>query len=262
MLSLGLQLAVFALHGWPNSSEKFYDLSGSLTHFTLVSYALLHSPHNTTNSVFASVVSYVWMARLGSFLYKRILRDGKDGRFDHIKPVWLSFLGAWTIQALWVLLIQMPIILLCNEDKGSDDDLPSLGALCGMILWVLGFVVEVVADTQKNVFRDDPHNRHKFITHGLWRYSRHPNYFGEIVMWSALALIASVVAIETGDGALHWAWLSPMFTTFLLLKVSGVPMLERAGRKKWKHLPQYEHYMKHTSCVVPWFPAGPMAVSG
>lgn len=102
-------------------------------------------------------------------------------------------------------------------------------------------------------------NRHAFITTGLWRFSRHPNYFGEMLMWFAVASSVAAAGWRQPDGVLHGrhqlAWLSPAFTATLLLGVSGLPMVEAAGRKKWGGQPDYEHYVTNTSPIVPWFPA-------
>lgn len=249
-IALGIQYAVFFLHGMPFNSEKFYDLSGSLTHFSVVASSMYLNysgkPHPV--KLFASIVSFIWMIRLGSFLYARILKDKKDERFDHIKTVWWSFMGAWTIQADWVLIIQLPAVLLNTSELYSETlDTYQYVAMAG---WVFGFLIEVLADSQKSAFRKIPENRHKYITSGLWRYSRHPNYFGEIIMHSSLGALAAI------SGGLYFALLSPVFTWFLLLKVSGVPMLEKAGMKKWGGDPVYVNYMTNTSCIIPWFPAG------
>jgi len=247
MIALGMQYGVFLLHGLPMRSEKFYDLSGSFTHLALVFTSLVSERRaRSPRQLFAAVAAILWMARLGTFLYSRILKDGKDERFDRLKPVWLSFMGAWTLQAVWVTLIELPVILL-----NSFDDLEAttnLDFAC-MVFWAIGFVVEATADTQKQAFRNVPSNRSKYITTGLWGYSRHPNYFGEILMWSSLSILASAAGF-------HAAWLSPMFTVLLLTKVSGVPMVEKAGLEKWGKDPAYMHYMQKTSCIVPWLPAG------
>ena len=134
-----------------------------------------------------------------------------------------------------------------------------------MIRWVLkaperppklvGFGCECAADAAKFAFRLDAANKGKFITHGLWRFSRHPNYFGEILIWSSTALAVSVAGLRATDYSLLWAWLSPAFTALLLLRVSGIPMVEAAGEKKWGDDPRYRHYVEHTSALVPWFPA-------
>jgi len=196
--------------------------------------------------------SVAWMTRLGSFLYLRISKDGRDERFDDLKKTWWSFLGCWTIQALWVVVIQTPVILI-----NSRQDTTPLGPAdyAAVAFWILGFMIEFCADNEKFVFRSNQDNRSKFITSGIWAYSRHPNYFGEILMWAALALSAGFTKDIKGHASPLFAWLSPVFTAFLLLFVSGVTMVEKAGNEKWGHLPEYQHYVKNTSCLIPWFPA-------
>ncbi|CAK9096472.1 S5A_REDUCTASE domain-containing protein [Durusdinium trenchii] len=131
---------------------------------------------------------------------------------------------------------------------------PALGILdlLGLSMWCVGFLTEAVADGQKFAFRGKAENRKKFIKSGLWRFSRHPNYFGEILMW--LGLCTSFMSCVT-SGSQLLVWISPAFNALLLLRVSGVPMLEKAGEEKWGSDPEYQHYMKNTSCIVPWFPA-------
>ena len=256
-VSLGIQMAVFLFHGLPFRSEKFYDLSGSLTHLAVVVAALASATRTrTARQLLLAIGSTVWLTRLGTFLFLRILRDGRDPRFDAIKTNALSFCGAWALQAAWVVLIQTPVLLL-----NARDDTAPLSAADGVAAaaWLVGFVVEATADVQKFAFRLPAENKEKFITTGLWRYSRHPNYFGELLMWAAMALAASEAGRVAGDVSLEFAWLSPTFTAFLLLCLSGVPMVEAAGRKKWGTDVGYLHYMKHTSLLVPWFPAAPLA---
>eukprot|EP00900_Chrysochromulina_parva_P005150 jgi/Chrpa1/14636/Chrysochromulina_OHIO_Genome00018476-RA len=184
-LSLALQWGVFIVHALPNTSEKFYDLSGSATHFSLVAVSLCSAARvHTPRQLLIAILSIVWMTRLGTFLFLRISRDGKDERFDSLKRVWLSWLGAWTIQALWVTLIQLPVVLVNDRDDVAPLGLTDALALA---LWVAGFLLETLADVQKFVFRADAANRHRYITSGLWRLCRHPNYCGEIAMWVAMA---------------------------------------------------------------------------
>lgn len=251
-VALGMQYLVFLLHGLPYSSEKYYDLSGSATHFAVVAASLVSASRaRSPRQMLTALLSTVWLTRLGSFLYLRIKKDGKDERFEPLKPVWLSFLGAWTIQAAWVVLIQLPVLLL----NGRDDALPTNAVdVLALSLWLVGFLIECAADIEKFTFRLDPANKNKFITEGIWRYSRHPNYFGEILMWTAMALDASAAGVAMGSYAALGAWISPLFTAVLLLKVSGVPMVEAAGEKKWGTDPEYRAYMEGTSCLVPWFP--------
>lgn len=257
LIAGGIQLAVALGHGLPYRSEKFFDLSGSFTHLAVVASSLLFEVRlRTARQMFVALASVVWMTRLGTFLYNRILRDGVDTRFDQFKPVRLAFLQAWSIQAVWVTLIELPVILINDRDDVAPTTVLDYVA---MIAWIVGFLIEAAADTQKMVFRNDTANRHKYITSGFWRYSRHPNYFGEILMWSAIAYLTSAAGHAMAAPELHAAWISPAFTAVLLLGATGVPMVEKAGLEKWGTDAAYMQYMKGTSCVVPWFPAGSAA---
>jgi len=199
------------------------------------------------------------MTRLGSFLYARILRDGKDERFNRIKQNWLSFLGAWTVQAVWVMLVELPVILINLADDASTPTSPLLVAVdvACLLLWAAGFLIEATADAQKMVFRSDPANKSRYITDGLWAYSRHPNYFGEILMWTAMATAVSAAGLFRKDTSMLYSFVSPAFTALLLLKVTGVPMVEAAGEHKWGDDPAYRHYMENTSKLFLWRSAPP-----
>ena len=166
------------------------------------------------------VLVSVWAARLGSFLFRRMLRAGKDDRFDALKPSALRFLAVWTVQGLWVSLTLAAALAAVTT---SAREPLGLLALLGLATWIVGFGVEAVADWQKSRFRADAANRGRYVDSGLWAWSRHPNYFGEIVLWIGMALIA--VPVLSG-----WQWftlISPLFVALLLTRISGVPMLER-----------------------------------
>lgn len=274
-IAVGIQLCVFFLHALPNQSEKFYDLSGAITNLTVVLTALLHQQKlpKSPRQLLVAVASIIWLTRLGTFLYGRILKDdGKDERFKDLKTVFTSWLGCWMFQALWVTLIQLPVILVNSlpddAPRGSGWSSSNFIDIIAGAIWILGFAFEVAADTEKSAFRSIAANRHRFITTGTWRYSRHPNYFGEITMWLALGLACANMGWSTSAQAtsansvgltfftkMQCGWISGLFTMLLLVKVSGVPMVEKLGRKKWGKDPAYIHYMKNTSCVIPWFPA-------
>ena len=256
VVALAVQYAVFLVHGLPCRSERFYDLSGSLTHLCVIGLALCQSTPRSPRQVCVALASTVWCCRLGTFLFLRIEKDGRDERFDALKKHALRFLGAWTIQALWVSLIQLPVVLL--NDRQDDAPLGPADAVLGAV-WLASFILETLADVQKFVWRCGPANKGKFITVGLWQYARQPNYCGEIAMWTALAALAANAAAGADDFTrVVWAFGSPAFTALLLLKVSGLPMVDRASMAKWGDDPAYLHYMKHTSSVVPWFPAPPL----
>jgi len=157
-------------------------------------------------------------------------------------------------------LIQLPVILINDRVDKSPIGPADYVAL---VLWIIGFLCEAKSDNEKFVFRSKPENRKTFITHGMWSLSRHPNYFGEILMWCSIALAISFTSdvdgkwAAAGKASVYYGWISPAFTAFLLLFVSGVPLVEKAGDEKWGHLEEYQHYTKNTSCVFIWFPAKP-----
>lgn len=248
--AFGIQWAFFLFQAWPQRSEKLYDASGSLTHLALVLAGLLSHPLRSPRQILLSVASVVWCTRLGTFLFNRISQDREDTRFTELKKEFWTFSIAWNLQVLWVFLLQLPVTLV---NSSAVQPATGIWDVLGISLWSLGFLLEAVADGQKFAFRGVASNKGKFIQSGLWRYSRHPNYFGEILMWLGLSI--SFCSCLSGLSWQLLVWLSPAFNAFLLLFVSGVPMLEKAGEKKWGKDPEYQHYMKNTSCIIPWFPA-------
>jgi steroid 5-alpha reductase family enzyme len=224
-------------------TEHYYDLAGSLTYAVVIVLALVLSAVDARAAVIGVLV-LIWCARLGSFLFRRVKRDGKDGRFDEIKPQWGRFLMAWTFQGLWVFMTLLAALLAITSPAAAGWDM--LASL-GLLVWVLGFSVEVVADRQKSAFRADPANRGRFITTGLWAWSRHPNYFGEIVLWTGIALMA----MPTFEGWQWLGWLSPLFVAWLLMKISGVPLLEQRADASWGGQAEYEAYKARTPVLLP-----------
>jgi len=225
-------------------TEKFFDLTGSLTYILSTLIALKLSGNLDNRSMLLATLVIVWAVRLGSFLFNRILQDGKDDRFDKIKPNFLRFLNVWSLQALWVTLTAAAAIIGITSTARKE---LGIFAIVGLVIWVIGFTFEVVADYQKRQFRKDPANRGKFIQSGLWSKSRHPNYFGEIILWLGVFIIA--IPVLRG-----WQWvalLSPIFVYLLLVKFSGVPGLEAKGNKKWGGQADYENYKANTPILIP-----------
>ena len=225
-------------------TERYFDLTGSLSFVVVTVVALALSPVRDERSVLLLALVGIWAVRLGSFLFARMLQAGKDDRFDVLKPSPLRFLAVWTIQGLWVSLTAAAALVAITTT--TREPLGPL-ALLGVATWVGGLGIEVVADRQKRRFRADPGNRERFITSGLWAWSRHPNYFGEIVLWVGIALIAVPVLA----GAQWLALISPLFVWLLLLRLSGVPMLERKARERWGGEPEYQAYKARTPMLVP-----------
>ena len=225
-------------------TERYFDLTGSLSFVVVTVVALALSPVRDERSVLLLALVGIWAVRLGSFLFARMLQAGKDDRFDVLKPSPLRFLAVWTIQGLWVSLTAAAALVAITTT--TREPLGPL-ALLGVATWVGGLGIEVVADRQKRRFRADPGNRERFITSGLWAWSRHPNYFGEIVLWVGIALIAVPVLA----GAQWLALISPLFVWLLLTRLSGVPMLERKARERWGREPEYQAYKARTPMLVP-----------
>ncbi len=225
-------------------TEKYYDLTGSATYVTVILVAVWLSSDLDTRAWIAAAMVVVWALRLGTFLFRRISRAGNDRRFDEIKTDRLRFLMAWTVQGLWVLLTAAAALAIITTTERKE--LSWLGFV-GIAVWLSGFSIEVVADRQKSAFRRDPKNRGRFISSGLWAWSRHPNYFGEIVLWTGVAVMA--IPILSG-----WRWvvlISPIFVTLLLTRISGIPMLERRADERWGGTEDYERYQESTPVLVP-----------
>lgn len=225
-------------------TEHFYDLTGGITYITVTAVAVYLSDALDPRAMLVAAMVMVWALRLSTFLFLRISKSGKDSRFDEIKGQPLRFLLAWTLQGLWVVLTAAAALAVITG--GVREPLGLLGYL-GIAVWTVGILIEIVADRQKSKFKADPDNDGKFINVGLWSWSRHPNYFGEIVLWTGMAIIAIPV--------LHgWQWvtlISPVFVAFLLIKVSGIPMLEEKADERWGGLDEYEKYKRETPVLVP-----------
>jgi len=242
-LAFLIQWIVF-VPSYVNHTEHFFDLTGSFTYITVTIAAVLLSPVRDARSYLLLGLVVVWAARLGTFLFMRVRKAGADGRFDEIKMSFLRFLLTWTLQGLWVSFsLAGALVAISSAEKEP------LGpfALAGFLVWLFGFGMEAIADAQKNRFRADPENKGKFISTGLWAWSRHPNYFGEITLWVGVLLIALPVLQGWGWVAL----ISPIFITLLLTRISGVPMLERRADEKWGGQPDYETYKANTPVLVP-----------
>ena len=224
-------------------TEKFYDLTGSLTYLLVIWYSLTLSSDQFTNLNGANIVIVLlislWAIRLGSFLFMRIHHDGEDKRFRSIKPSASQFFMTWTLQGLWVSLCSMCALTAISTNTGI---VTNAFFYIGLALFIFGFAIEVMADMEKSAFKANQENKDKFITTGLWARSRHPNYFGEIVLWTGIA----VMSFSSLQGLQYLTLISPIFTYLLLVYVSGVRMLEARGDIKWGDDPDYQNYKKST----------------
>ncbi|NLF11696.1 MAG: DUF1295 domain-containing protein [Anaerolineaceae bacterium] len=246
-LAVGLAFVIQWLAFIPaylRQDESFFDLTGSLTYITVTILAVALSSVVDGRSILLLALVVVWAARLGTFLFRRVRKAGKDARFDDIKPSFIRFLNTWTLQGLWITFTLAAALAAITTNTRKE---LGLFAVAGFLVWLFGFAMEVVADLQKSRFRADPKNKGKFINTGLWAWSRHPNYFGEIVLWVGVAIIA--LPVLRG-----WQWItliSPVFVALLITRISGVPILEKRADEKWGGQQDYEAYKAQTPVLIP-----------
>ena len=245
LLAFAIQWLAF-VPAYLKQTEHFYDLTGSITYVSVVAVAMWLGGKTDPRSVIVALLVCIWAVRLGSFLFLRIRQDGSDSRFDKIKPNPMRFLVAWTLQGLWVLFTLAAALVVMTSEQVKP-----LGVIgfVGIALWLVGFVIEVVSDHQKRVFREARSRGEAgpFITTGLWAHSRHPNYFGEIVLWTGIA----IVAVPLMQGGQWIGLISPVFVALLLIRVSGIPMLEKKSDQQWGDDPAYQAYKARTPVLVP-----------
>ncbi|CAF1563058.1 unnamed protein product [Rotaria magnacalcarata] len=245
---IGIDFAIQFL-GWALSvkfrTERHFDLTGSLT-FILLTYLSRNKRRSTLRQNIQSSCVFFWALRLGAFLFYRILKVGKDSRFDRMRNNPTRLLITWMIQGIWVLITLLPTLYL--NQKQVDKPLTKTDYV-GWILWLFGFIFETIADKQKMSFKNNLNNKNAFIETGLWKYSRHPNYFGEMCAWFGLYISSShmLVGYERFFGVL-----SPIFVTLLISFLSGIPILERQAMKLFASNPAYQAYRKRTPILIPF----------
>ena len=279
LLAVGLPLAVTGLvnpsgatiNGWPAAptlalgvfviqwlafiparllqTERFYDLTGSATYIAVTLGAVIVASEPSSAQWLIAIMIFIWAGRLGSFLFRRIHAAGGDQRFDHIKVSSARFFVAWTLQGTWVVMTSCAAVTAILSPEQ-----PPLGAVyvVGVAMWVMGFAIEVIADRQKSRFREDPANAGQFINVGLWARSRHPNYFGEILLWAGIAVMAAPYL----SGSQWIVLLSPVFVYALLTRISGIPTLAKRGQQLWGDDPAYQRYLNNTPRLFPRFLQG------
>ena len=245
IISMVINVAMF-VPSFVLQTEHYYDLTGSITYLTCVWYSFFAGSYDGSEirinyrSIIVSCMVTVWAIRLGYFLFKRVKQSGKDDRFDRIKPVFFFYLAVWVTQGLWVYLTAFCAFLI-----NADDNPNELYATdyVGFAVWLLGFGIEVVADQQKTAWRARPENKGNFIEYGLWYYSRHPNYFGEVTLWVGIFIISTGIL----NGTQWVAVVAPVFEFCLIYFISGVPLLEKKSDKKFGDREDYIAYKKNTS---------------
>ncbi|MAG46667.1 MAG: hypothetical protein CMD93_04255 [Gammaproteobacteria bacterium] len=224
-------------------TEHYFDLTGSISYLSAVALAFYLNPSVDPRDLLIGLLIVVWAVRLGSFLFMRVKQDGKDDRFTIMKTQFHWFLMTWTLGGLWVFLTMAAGLAAITSNTTQPF---GLMAYLGLALWIFGFSIEVIADRQKRAFKKNQQKDKEFITSGLWAWSRHPNYFGEITLWIGLTLIALPVL----SGWQLVTLISPVFVYILLTKISGIPLLENRGMKKWGSDPEYIDYVNRTPALI------------
>ncbi|MEC8526383.1 MAG: DUF1295 domain-containing protein [Pseudomonadota bacterium] len=232
------------IHARLFETEHYFDLVGSLTYVTVTIFAIQQAAEIGLRQQIIAGVVIVWAARLGPFLFRRIQKAGEDRRFRKIKLSTPRFLVTWTLQGTWVFLTAGAALAAIMTPNTAP-----LGTVffVGAAMWVLGFAVEVIADNQKSAFKADPANENKFITTGIWARAQHPNYFGEILLWAGVA----VMALPSLSGSAMIFLISPVFVAVLLTRISGVPLLRKTAGARWGDDPEYQAYLKNTPLIIP-----------
>lgn len=245
-VALIIQLIFFIL-AYTFKTDKVTDLAYGLSFIVLAWYLVLSQANFSLPALTIAVLITLWGLRLASYLLIRILKMGRDKRFDQIRNNFISFLKFWVFQAMAVWVIMLPSIYLITRTSLSSLNFYSWW---GMTIFILGLLIETVADWQKFKFKNNPANQDKWIESGIWRCARHPNYFGEMILWWGIFIFT----IPWQNG---WSWLTmmgPIFITFILLFVSGIPPLEKRYQQKYANNKKYQQYKNRTSLLIPWWP--------
>ena len=242
VVSLGINLSMFLIAFW-RKSDKLTDISYAATFATIAIWSFVTSNQTWYHALLLLMV-LVWAVRLGSFLLYRVIKKGKDARFDGMRESFTKFGKFWLAQAITVWVMMIPSVFAFNAEPSRD-----WLAITGVIIWAIGLACETVADLQKLAFNNDPANKNKWIDTGIWHYSRHPNYFGEILVWVGVYLftLASLPLLPAIIGLV-----SPAFIIILLLFISGIPILEKSADERWGKDAKYQDYKKRTSILIPF----------
>ena len=227
------------------STEHFFDLTGSITFITVSILAFLMNDFKNLRQWIVLILILIWALRLGSFLFLRIRKAGEDSRFTTIKKDFSVFFLTWNLQGLWVLFTLFGALTILTSNNNSNFGILDI---IGILIWIIGFVIEVVSDRQKSEFKNNKSNAWQFIQSGLWKYSRHPNYFGEILIWTGMAVIG--ITIYSGLGWL--GLISPFFVFVILNYISGVRLLEKQANERWGSNNAYQSYKQKTPVLFPY----------
>ena len=240
LITVCMQLSFFAI-AFGLQIDKVTDFAGTANFLLLATVTLWFGEDFSFPKVIGSLMVILWSLRLGAYLSYRIIVWGEDNRFDEMRSKFWSFLGFWIMQILWVFLTCLPVVYFNSLD--SPDSVNTLASI-GIGMFSIGLIIEAWADYTKF---NHKLNGEKWCTGGLWKYSRHPNYFGNILLWFGIFVFCYSYEVPL------WTVIGPLWTTFLLLFVSGIPLLEASADKKYGNDSEYLWYKSNTSVLIPWF---------
>lgn len=239
---VALNLAGFLI-AYKLKSDKLTDLSYGLSFLLIATFVYRQHGGSFTSKLFLAL-SALWALRLASFLLIRIFKMKKDKRFDGVRENFWKFGQFWLFQAITSWIIMVPAIYVISKNPVSFNK----ASLWGVIIWIIGFLFETISDIQKYKFSNNVANKDRWISEGLWAFSRHPNYFGEITMWIGVYLAAMPYLT---NGQTFIALISPLWISYLLIFVTGLPKLEDYADNKWGNISEYKRYKKQTPILVP-----------
>ena len=233
---------IFYFHSYLFKTELLFDFIGSISFISLMAIGLIFTASLDFNKVLISLLLFLWTSRLGLFLLIRRIKAKKDVRLQKYLETPSKLFVLWNMQAIWVILSSLPIIAVLTSESTNTFGLIEWG---GFLVWLVGFLIQILADNQKRNFKIN--NPSRFINTGLWAYSRHPNYLGEILIWLGF----TIISIRYLNGASLVALISPIFVFILLRFISGVPQLESIASERWGNDEKYQYYKSKVGLLFP-----------